>query len=78
MKKLIAILMTLVFVLCLAACGDRPRTQEELISDANDAADQLLEYKSVLDKQLAAINSADGSEEFFVHADAVGIEFQLR
>lgn len=82
MKKTIAILMTLILVLCFAACGDKTTeeptlSQEEIVSEAIDAAAKLKEYKETLDKQLLLINSADNTEGFFDLAGMVAAGAQL-
>ncbi len=82
MKKLLAILMALALVFCFAACGDKTeeeptRSQEELIAEANEAAEKLVEYKETLDNQLLLINSADNSDGFFDLAGMVAAGAQL-
>ncbi|MBE6813713.1 MAG: hypothetical protein E7523_12690 [Ruminococcaceae bacterium] len=82
MKKLLAILMALALVFCFAACGDKTeeeptRSQEELIAEANEAAEKLVEYKETLDKQLLLVNSADNTDGFFDLAGMAAAGAQL-
>ena len=69
MKKAIAILLSLLTILCLAACTKEPAeptlSQDELIAEANDAAKELLAFKAELDPQLTVVNSADNNSKFF-------------
>ncbi len=74
--------MTLSIVFCFAACGEKTeeettRTQEELVSEANDAAAKLVEYKETLDAQLLLINSADNTDGFFDLTGMVAAGAQL-
>ncbi len=71
MKKLIAVLMTLLLVCSFAACGGNTedetttRPTEEVLKEAADTAAELVEFKAELDPQLALVNSADNNNKFF-------------
>lgn len=81
MKKVFAVLLALLIVFCFAACknedGQPTRSQEELIAEADDAAEKLVDYKETLDTQLTLVNSADNNEKFFDLAGmaAAGAQF---